>query len=144
MNQLLRRVRRLLVDEDELVHLLRNPVKKSTSQTMTECQRLSLESKVGGQLFGPIPEGFSREFFCLDDHTWIWQEVSYDDFGDKVISKMRYQITVAGVIKTSGQDSYFIEGEELANFIRATSLYYQEVSRQVYRRDPLTGQKLYN
>lgn len=144
MNQLLRRVRRLLVDEDELIHLLRNPVKKSTSQTMTECQRLSLESKIGGQLFGPIPEGFSREFFCLDDHTWIWQEASYDDLGDKVINKIRYQITVAGVIKTSGQESYFIEGEELANFIRATSLYYQEVSRQVYQRDPLTGQKLYN
>ncbi len=30
------------------------------------------EAKIGGELFGPLPQGGRREFFCLDEYTWIW------------------------------------------------------------------------
>ena len=36
----------------------------------------------------------------------------------------------------------YLEGEELQNFGLAVRLYYEQVTRQVYRRDPATGQKL--
>ena len=36
----------------------------------------------------------------------------------------------------------YLEGDELRNFSIATQMYYEQVARQVYKRDPETGEKL--
>ena len=41
---------------------------------LTERDLIRLESEIGAQLFGPLPKGRRREFFCLDASTWIWHE----------------------------------------------------------------------
>ncbi len=38
-------------------------------RAMKERQLIRRESKIGSQLFGQVPSGRSREFFCLDERT---------------------------------------------------------------------------
>lgn len=105
---------------------------------------LRMESAVGRHLFGPIPDGVTREFFCLDDRTWIWYEQWKDaetlELRERTI---RYEVHSKGVIKIQEDQPYVVlEGDELKNFGIATRLYYEHVMRDVYRRDPMTGHAL--
>ena len=47
-------------------------------RAMKERQLIRRESKIGSQLFGQVPSGRSREFFCLDERTWVWSESWYE------------------------------------------------------------------
>lgn len=110
------------------------------TQKPTERDLLRQESKIGAALFGPIPKGRHREFFCLDESTWIWHEEWKDEKGVERQSTIRYEIHPNGILKVSDGPRYqFIEGDELKNFAEATRLYYQRASVEVYRRDPKTG-----
>ena len=51
-----------------------NSSKPRPLKGMTERQLIELESEIGRELFGPIPAGHQRDFFCLDAHTWVWHE----------------------------------------------------------------------
>jgi hypothetical protein len=42
------------------------------------------EAKIGGTIFGPVPAGHRREFFCLDEHSWVWHEEWIDKAGIKL------------------------------------------------------------
>lgn len=109
----------------------------------TERQLLNLESGIGMQLFGPIPEGHRREFFCLDKSTWIWHEEWTDEHKTRQTATIRYEIQKNGVLKVQDGARYnYLEGEELQHLMTAIEMYYQRVTREVYGRDPLTGQKL--
>ena len=79
--------------------------KKRPLKKLSERELLALESEIGSELFGEVPKGHRREFFCLDEKTWMWHE-------------------------------------EWRNFSIATQMYYEQVARQVYKRDPETGEKL--
>lgn len=108
----------------------------------TERELITLESKIGATIFGPVPRGHRREFFCLDDATWIWHE-SWKEKGVYHETTIRYEIHDNGVLKVlSGARYEFISGEELTRFITAVQLYYERVTRDVYGRDPKTGQKI--
>ena len=50
--------------------------RQTDEQRAADAERnlIRYEAKVGGDLFGPIPAGHRRDFFCLDEHTWIWHE----------------------------------------------------------------------
>lgn len=111
---------------------------------LTERQLIELETEIGRTVFGPVPHGHRREFFCLDAHTWIWYEEWKDDETGKMKSlTTRYEVHENGILKAQDGASYrFIEGEELQNLALATKLYYEQVMRGVYRRDPYTGQLL--
>ena len=99
---------------------------------------LKREAAIGGSLFGPIPKDGRREFFCLDDSTWIWHEEWKDEKGVERESTTRYEVHPNGILKvTDGPRYQFIEGEELDNLVAATRLYYEQVSKQIYNRDPL-------
>ncbi len=55
----------------------------------------------------------------------------------------RYEVSETGVLKVlEGARYAYIEGAELNNFAVATKLYYEQVARDIYKRDPKTGQKL--
>ena len=62
-----------LIIGDSVPATLKVP-KNRPLKRMTERELIQLESEIGAQLFGEIPKGHRREFFCLDEKTWIWYE----------------------------------------------------------------------
>ncbi len=113
------------------------PLKK-----LTERELIQLESEIGGKLFGPIPAGHRREFFNLDKNTWIWYEEFKGADGKVHTTTTRYELQEKGILKAQDGAQYsYIEGEELQNLVLAVQMYYEQVMRRVYRRDPASGQK---
>ena len=109
----------------------------------TKRDLIRMESKIGAQVFGPVPAGHRREFFCLDRNTWIWYEQWADQTGKPRELTTRYEVHPNGVLKVQdGQQYMVVEGEELRNLALATHLYRERVARDIYRRDSATGQPL--
>lgn len=133
----------IIGDANEVASDLRMP-KKRPLKTLTERELLQLESEIGAQLFGEVPKGHRREFFCLDANTWIW----YEEWVDPQTKKReqtttRYEVSDRGILKVLEGPRYsYLEGAELENLAMATKLYYERVAREVYQRDPQTGYKL--
>ncbi len=92
------------------------------------------ESAIGATLFGKIPEGHQREFFCLDEYTWIWHE-SWIDEVTKATKTMhvRYEFQPRGVLKiVDGIATGFVAGDELKYLLQSMTTYYKRVSKEVY------------
>lgn len=139
MSGFLRIIKRLVVGDEIQTAKERETAKLITSD-LTDRELLREESKIGATLFGPIPEGRQREFFCLDESTWIWHEEWRDEKGVERQTTIRYEVHPNGIMKISDGPRYqFIEGAELENFAQATSLYYEETAKKIYKRDPKTG-----
>jgi hypothetical protein len=115
-----------------------------SQKKLTERELLQLESEIGSKLFGEVPAGHRREFFCLDATTWIWHEEWINQTTKKHEQMtIRYEINANGVLKVlEGARYTYIQGLELKNLVAATRLYYEQVARSVYKRDPQTGKSL--
>ncbi len=86
------------------------------------------EAKIGGKLFGDVPKGARREFFCLDRHTWVWHEEWTDQNNQRQIMTTRYDVRPDGVLKSQGDQSYRrLAGVEAQNFRKAVELYGRQV-----------------
>lgn len=108
----------------------------------TRRQLIQRESEIGGKLFGPVPEGHHRQFFNLDRRTWIWYEEWLEE-GKLKSTTTRYEVHDNGILKVQeGTPYYFIDGQELVNLVTAMRAYYDHVMQEIYRRDPMTGNKL--
>lgn len=95
--------------------------------------RIRKEAAIGGDLFGPIPEGRRREFFCLDEHTWVWHEEWTDQNGVRQIQMTRYDVRPSGIVKSLNGGGYMSVGrDELANFLRAVKSYRNRVRADIY------------
>lgn len=139
MNSLLQKIAKLLVGEDMQVAFRVGP-KKAQTRKLTDRDFLKMESKIGATLFGEVPEGRRREFFCLDESTWIWHEEWRDEKGINRQSTVRYEVHPNGILKVADGPRYkYIEGDELENLVKAMRLYYEMVAVQIYRRDPKTS-----
>ena len=126
-------VTRLIGDIDDLSQL-KLPRIKPQSRSYTERELLAMESKIGAELFGPIPLGHRREFFCLDEDNWMWYEEWQDDTGKTQSTTVRYELHGTGVLKIQEGARYsYLEGAELENFIRATSVYHDRVLTMLYK-----------
>jgi len=91
------------------------------------------EGKVGGQLFGPVSEGGRREFFCLDDNTWVWHEEWTDQAGRHTMTT-RYDVRGNTIVKSQGSNNYqTLTKDELTNFVNAVNMYYQRVAPELQR-----------
>ncbi len=142
MATIIQKALKLLVGDDVSTDWLKMP-KKRPLKVLTERELLTLESEVGAKLFGAVPAGHRREFFCLDEHTWIWHEEWLDANKKLATSTIRYEVSDHGVLKVQEGARYsYLEGEELQNFGIAIRMYYEQVAREIYKRDPATGQKL--
>lgn len=85
------------------------------------------EAKIGGQLFGPVPKGHQRQFFCLDEHTWIWHE-EWVQNGQRRVITTRYDVRPNGIIKSQdGQPNRLVSDDEALNLYEAAKLYQQKV-----------------
>lgn len=114
------------------------PLKK-----LTRRQLIELESEIGRELFGPIPAGHRRDFFCLDARTWVWYEEWRDSDNKLKTSTTRYEVQSNGILKAQEGRTYkYIDGEELTNFAIAVRMYYEQCMREIYKKDPYTGQPL--
>jgi hypothetical protein len=90
------------------------------------------EAKIGGQLFGPVPEGTKREFFCLDEHTWVWHEEWIDSNGQRQTKMTRYDVRPDGVIKAQDGRYQSVSETEARNLLRAAKIYEQRVNSELY------------
>ncbi len=91
------------------------------------------EAKIGGQLFGPVPKGGRREFFCLDRHTWIWHEEWLDQAGERQVKTTRYDVRPNGILKAqAGQPYQAVALDEARNLRQAARLYKQRIDAEIY------------
>lgn len=91
------------------------------------------EASIGGTLFGEIPEGHRREFFCLDKHTWIWHEEWVDMIGRRNVRTTRYDVRPDGILKAQDGAGYqAVTKQEALHLIKAAELYRQKVYRELY------------
>src|SRR5437867_1938663 len=91
------------------------------------------EAAIGGQLFGPIPKNGRREFFCLDEHTWVWHEEWVDENGHHHAVTTRYDVRPHGVFKAQdGQPYQPIGLQEAKHFYKAVKLYNKRVKAELY------------
>ncbi len=133
----------MLLIRQALALITGSPNVKRPLKGLTERQLIELESQIGGQLFGPVPAGHRRDFFCLDEHTWVWHEEWKDVNGKRQVSTTRYEVQPKGILKIqSGRTYKYIEGEELENLAIAVRMYFEQTMREVYKLDPTTGQPL--
>lgn len=133
----------LLVGNTDDIAYLKLPKSKQSLDKMSERELIQLESEIGRQIFGPVPAGHRREFFCLDEKTCIWYEEYKDSTGKQVASTTRYEFLGDKVLKAHNGARYsYLEGAELKNLLVAVNMYYEKVMRGIYRRDPDTGHPL--
>lgn len=96
---------------------------------------LRREAQIGGKLFGPVPKGRHRQFFCLDERTWIWHEEWHDKAGKHHAVTTRYEVRPDGIIKSQdGQTAYQrLSPDETRNLYQASQLYLRRVSDEYQR-----------
>ena len=106
-----------------------NPRQPQDRQAAIERELIAREAKIGGKLFGPLPKGHERQFFCLDEHTWIWHESWTDNSGHHRTMTTRYDIRPSGILKVQdgGNGYQRLSRTEVQNFRKATRLYQQRV-----------------
>lgn len=137
---MLKKALTLLIGDTNDLAYLKLPKNHASLKQLSERELIQLESNIGRDLFGPVPKGRQREFFCLDETTCIWYEAYTDDKGKEVSSTTRYEIQGNKVLKAQEGARYsYLEGQELDNLLLAIGMYYERVMRGVYGRDPSTG-----
>jgi hypothetical protein len=89
---------------------------------------LRQEAKLGGEIFGALPKGRQRQFFCLDERTWVWYEEWTDASGQRHAINTHYHVRPDGILKSQGDQVYRRpDRNELLNLYRAIKLYGQRV-----------------
>jgi hypothetical protein len=96
-------------------------------------QLMRREAELGGHVFGPIPAGRRREFFCLDKNTWIWHEEWTDANGLRQSKTTRYDVRPTGILKAQANGSYHRVGEEESrNLVQAAQIYISRSLSELY------------
>lgn len=95
---------------------------------------IHFEAKIGGQLFGIVPADRRREFFCLDEYTWVWHEEWTDQNGQRQVVTTRYDVRPSGILKSQGHMQYTpLTPEEDRNFRKAVDLYCEKMHQEYGR-----------
>lgn len=90
------------------------------------------EAKIGGEVFGPVRPGGRREFFCLDEHTWVWHEEWIDQNGQHQYATTRYDVRPSGIVKSQNGRYSPVTQQEARNLLNAAELYRQRVNTELY------------
>ena len=94
---------------------------------------LRREAAIGGSLFGTIPAGGRREFFCLDESTWIWHEEWIDAAGQRQVRNTRYDVRPNAILKAqNGQGYQMVSHDEAKNLQSAIRMYVARVKKDLY------------
>lgn len=104
------------------------------SRRPSRAELINAESRIGSQIFGPIPVGHRREFFHDQRGVWIWHEDWIDNGRREHNMTVRYEVRPSGVYKKVSAGKYFkLEGNELENFRIATHSYLRMVKSYLYQ-----------
>ena len=91
------------------------------------------EAKIGGEIFGPVPAGTRREFFCLDQNTWIWHEEWLGQNGQVQVRTTRYDVRPTGILKAQDGQSYQrVSTAEAKRLLEAVRIYEQRIRSELY------------
>lgn len=90
------------------------------------------EAKIGGQVFGPVSTDVRREFFCLDEHTWVWHEERLDADGALQVLTTRYDIRPNGILKSQNGQYQAITAREAKRLAAAIQAYEKRVMQEMY------------
>ena len=105
-----------------------------------EREMIAKEAVVGATVLGQAPAGHTRQFFCLDNHTWIWNEQWIDTHGKQRSHQVQYDVRPDVILKRiNGGSPLKLGDQELINFDQAVSRYYHEVATKVYGRSVVTA-----
>lgn len=107
-------------------------VQQPGKRPLTYKDMIQSEAKIGGKLFGPIPTGHRREFFCLDERTWVWHEEWLDNSGHSQSKTTRYEVLDDQILKVQNGEYYKIKRDEILNFYEAVKLYNQRIRTELY------------
>ena len=100
-----------------------------------EQKLLRHEAKIGGSLFGEMPSGGHREFFCLDERTWVWHEEWVDNqTGQKKTQTTRYDVRPDQILKNRNGQYWPVSKEEADHLLEAARAYREAVNRELYVR----------
>lgn len=116
--------------------IFRQTKAKKHQQRKAEIHRalLHYQARLGGELFGPIPKGGRREFFCLDERTWVWHEEWIGQNGKRQVLTTRYDVRPTGVFKSQGANAYqTLSLAEAQNLYHAIKLYEQRIGAELRR-----------
>ncbi len=102
------------------------------SEDVRRREFLRREAQLGATLFGPVPDGIKRDFFCLDETTWVWHESWTDANGELQHITTRYDLYPTTIVKSQNGRRMTITVAELENFSRAVRAYYPLIAREVY------------
>lgn len=118
-----------------LKKLLKTIVGTTTEERQAKLYRdfIHHEAKIGGTLFGPVPAGGRREFFCLDDRTWVWHEEWLDSRGERQHKTTRYDIRPDGILKAQDGTNYQqLTDQESEHLYHAVLQYKERVNKELY------------
>jgi len=112
--------------------MIKNFIKKAlTTNVKADDSRhklINFESKIGGSLFEQPKDNRLREFFCLDEYTWVWYEEWPTKFGKRQSLITRYDVQSNGIFKIQpNMPRHRLSDEELNNFHMAVKLYAKKV-----------------
>ena len=114
--------------------IIKNVTKSREDQRQEALLRklIRREAEIGGQLFGPLPKGHRREFFCLDEHTWVWHEEWTDAHGAHQIKTTRYDVRPDQIVKSQNGQYQHVKKEEALRLREAAKLYQQRTDAEIY------------
>jgi hypothetical protein len=91
------------------------------------------EAVIGGTVFGIVPKGRRRQFFCLDEHTWVWHEEWVDKLGQTQHQTTRYDVRPDTIVKFQEDHGYkAVSPAEARNLRDAAQLYYKRIMTNLY------------
>ncbi len=108
---------------------------KNSSEKSAKLYRdlMRAEAKIGGEIFGPVPKGGRREFFCLDEHTWVWHE-EWQENGHQKVRTTRYDVRSDGIVKVQdGQHYQKVSNDEAQKLYKAAKVYQKRVNEKLYK-----------
>lgn len=134
-------LRRLIRSQPESASWAAKVFQNSSKRTALRRKKLNdliaQESRIGATLFGELPASHSREFFCLDESTWVWQDSWVDEVSGKHKKQtVRYELRDNGILKSvNGQDYAWVNDDEASNLAHAAVLYHQYVVDKLYKEN---------
>jgi len=98
-----------------------------------EHELMKRESDVSRDIFGEIQPGGTREFFCLDENTWIWYEEWVSKTGERKQATTRYLVRPREIVKSQNGGAYHrLTISEAENFQKAVKMYISRIKKTVY------------
>ncbi len=117
-----------------IARILGNATKQKHANREAELYRnlIRHEARIGGRVFGPIPTGHRREFFCLDEHTWVWHEEWRDEKGQPRVRTTRYDVRPDSILKSQNGQYQQVAPQEAARLRQAAQKYLSQVRQEIY------------